>query len=89
MNSRFCNECLFSGYMVLSMLDVLLCAVLGLLASDWRPPDLPEILEIASGAVCGLSALMLLLALCLGASTCCKNPPPDNRVSHNVPSFIV
>ncbi|XP_046683262.1 uncharacterized protein LOC124369337 isoform X2 [Homalodisca vitripennis] len=85
----FLNRNYLAGYMVLSMLDVLLCAVLGLLASDWRPPDLPEIVEIASGAVCGLSALMLLLALCLGASSCCRNPPPDNRVAHSVPSFIV
>ncbi|XP_054290588.1 uncharacterized protein LOC129005653 [Macrosteles quadrilineatus] len=52
------NRNYLAGYMVLSMLDVLLCGVLGLLASDWRPP------EVASVAMCYMVLSMLDVLLC-------------------------
>lgn len=78
-----------SGYIILILLNLLQCGVLSILASGWKDTGSPEE-DIASGAIGGLAVLTLLLSILgLSASTCCKNPPPDNRVAHCAQGFIV
>ncbi|RZC41115.1 hypothetical protein BDFB_007293 [Asbolus verrucosus] len=83
------NRNYISGYIILSVFSLLMCAGLLVLLVLQPKPGTP-LADMTSGAVCGISVLSLVLA-CVGVVTsyCCKYPPPDNRVEHSVPGFTV
>lgn len=78
-----------AGYVILSMFSLLTCA--GLIAILTLQPKPGEPLaDVAGGAVCGISALSLILAAFgVLSSRCCKYPPPDNRVEHCAEGFTL
>jgi hypothetical protein len=83
------NRNYISGYIVLSVLSLLMCAGLLVLLVLQPKPGTP-LADMTSGAVCGISVLSLVLAsVGVMTSYCCKYPPPDNRVEHSVPGFTV
>ncbi|XP_050296635.1 uncharacterized protein LOC126736360 [Anthonomus grandis grandis] len=83
------NRNYLSGYLVLSLFSLLTCGGLVVLLL-YDPPPGTALADMTSSAVCGFSALTLLLA-CAGvvSSYCCKYPPPDNRVQHCSPGLTV
>ncbi|XKL67385.1 hypothetical protein PGB90_002876 [Kerria lacca] len=82
------NRNYVTGYILLSIFSLLQTIVLWIL--DKYPDLRQDIIDIMKGALCGLSSLSLSIAL-LGVCTscCCKYPPPDNRVTHEVQGFTV
>jgi len=78
-----------AGYVILSMFSLLTCA--GLIAILTLQPKPGEPLaDVAGGAVCGISVLSLILAAVgVLSSRCCKYPPPDNRVEHCAEGFTL
>ncbi|XP_975069.2 uncharacterized protein spdo [Tribolium castaneum] len=83
------NRNYISGYIVLSVFSLLMCAGLLVLLVLQPKPGTP-LADMTSGAVCGISVLSLVLASAgVMTSYCCKYPPPDNRVEHSVPGFTV
>ncbi|XP_063907853.1 uncharacterized protein Spdo [Zophobas morio] len=83
------NRNYISGYILLSVFSLLMCAGLLVLLVLQPKPGTP-LADMTSGAVCGISVLSLVLAsVGVLTSYCCKYPPPDNRVEHSVPGFTV
>lgn len=83
------NRNYVSGYIILCIFNSLQVINLWFLRS-YTAYVHPAIGDIAKGALCGISALTLLISILgLIASYCCKFPPPDNRVSHAVEAFRV
>ncbi|XP_039285657.1 basic-leucine zipper transcription factor A-like [Nilaparvata lugens] len=78
-----------TGYILLSAFSLLECGILAVLASDSNQLD-KNIIDIAGGAICGLSALCILLAtLGFVTSACCNLLPPDSRIAHSAPGFSI
>ncbi|CAH1117350.1 unnamed protein product [Phaedon cochleariae] len=83
------NRNYISGYLVLSLLSLLTCGGLLVLLLKQPRPGTP-LADIASGAVCGVAVLCLLMAATgVVSSYCCRYPPPDNRVQHCAEGFAV
>ncbi|CAG9838345.1 unnamed protein product [Diabrotica balteata] len=83
------NRNYISGYIILSVFSLLTCMALLVLLVK-QPKQGTPLADMTSGAVCGFSALSLVLAaLGIVSSYCCKYPPPDNRVQHCAQGFSV
>ncbi|XP_017772499.1 PREDICTED: ataxin-2 homolog [Nicrophorus vespilloides] len=83
------NRHYITGYFLLSIFSLLTAASLLVLLFMQPKPGSP-LADMTSGAVCGFSALSLLMAsFGIVASYCCRVPPPDNRVQHCAPGFTV
>lgn len=86
---RLPNRNYLSGFLILCVFSILTCAGLSVLLIKNPEPGTP-LADMTSGAVCGFSVLILLLATTgLVSSYCCKHPPPDNRVQHCSPGLTV
>lgn len=77
------------GYIILTLFSLVTCVGLLVLLFTRPRPGTP-LADMTSGAVCGISALSLILAVGgIASSYCCRFPPPDNRVEHCVRGFTV
>ncbi|KAJ8944923.1 hypothetical protein NQ318_013071 [Aromia moschata] len=83
------NRNYISGYLVMSVFSLMTCVgLLVLLVLQPRPGS--PLADITSGAVCGVSALSLIISAAgVVSSYCCRYPPPDNRVQHCAEGFTV
>ncbi|XP_069685920.1 uncharacterized protein spdo [Periplaneta americana] len=83
------NRNYVSGYIILSMFSLLTCAGLIVILTVQPKPGEP-LADVAGGAVCGIAVLSLILAAVgIISSRCCKYPPPDNRVEHCAEGFTL
>ncbi|XP_065338173.1 uncharacterized protein spdo [Cloeon dipterum] len=78
------NRNFLSGYIVLAVLSFLIMStVLAMLVVRVSKADANSVMDLLSGAVCGitvLTVLMTLIGLC--STRCCRTSPPDNRIEH-------